>query len=177
MVTPEYHARTTSGALFTLPSNTNFHPLAATSGNAIESTFATSATSYGRQFNRPSQHYAPLGTTWDTAVYGSPSSVDVSAWNVPNWMPNVDYTPSVSSRSEDFQYTPPQRVHHTFEQLPTPPQHHCTPEPDLYGMGAYGHSRRADSHHPMGIPNANLPSSASSSPFQYTRYNIPYSHD
>ncbi|KAF1969570.1 hypothetical protein BU23DRAFT_237773 [Bimuria novae-zelandiae CBS 107.79] len=167
MVTPEYHAQRSPASTFTLPSNASFHPLAVTSGNAIDPIFGTS---YERQLGRTPQNYAPYETSWSAPMYSSSPNVDMAAWSVPTWMHNVNYTPSTSSRPEEFQYTPPTHAHPTFEQLPTPPQQSRTPDPDLFVLGSYGHCRRIDSHQAMGIPNASLPSSASSSPFHYAKY-------
>ncbi|KAF2449594.1 hypothetical protein P171DRAFT_196254 [Karstenula rhodostoma CBS 690.94] len=172
MVTPECHIQTQSAPAFTLPSNARLPPSAVTSGNSIDPIFSTATTSYDRQFGRPSQDYATYEGTWNNAMYEHPPNVNMSTWNVPIWIPNVEYTPSVSSGAEDL-YTPPQHTHRTCEQLPTPPQQSRTPDPDFLDLGSYGHCRRFDSQQTMGISNVCLPPSAAASPFSYTRYTGP----
>jgi hypothetical protein len=171
MVTPEYHNQGSPAPAFTLPSNARFQPLAVTCGNSTNPIFSTATTSYDRYFGRPSQNYA-YESNWNAAMYEHPSNVTVSSWNIPMWMPTVDYTSSVSSGPEDM-YTPPQHTHHTFEQHPTPPQQSRTPDPDLFVLGSYGHCRRFDDQQTMGISNVCLPSSAAPSRFPYTRYTGP----
>ncbi|KAK7182707.1 hypothetical protein DPSP01_009613 [Paraphaeosphaeria sporulosa] len=172
MVTPEYQVQTQAAPAFPLPSSALFPPTVVTSGNSMDSIFSAATTSYDRQFGRPSQNYTACEGTWNNTMYGHTSNVNMSTWNVPIWMPNVEYTPSVSSGAEDL-YTPPQQTHNTFEQLPTPPQQPRTPDPDLFVLGSYGHCRRFDSQQTMGISNVCLPSSAASSPFPYMRYTGP----
>ena len=172
MVTPEYHSQRQPPPVFVVPSNSNFQPLAATSSNAVDPVFPLT-TCYDRQLGRTAPSYASYEDTWSTQIYQSSPSVTIPSWTVPSWMPNVDYATTASSRSDEFQYTPPPHVHHTFEQVPTPPQQSRTPDSDLFLLGTYGHCRRADSRQPMGIPNVSVPSSAcsaSSSPFHYARY-------
>ncbi|KAJ4295237.1 hypothetical protein N0V90_007248 [Kalmusia sp. IMI 367209] len=132
VATPEYHAQGPPAPSFTLPSNDPFPPLASTSGNAIDPVFSTSATTYDRHLGRAPQNYSTYENPWSSSMYDQTPSVNMATWNVPNWMPNVDYTPPTSSRLEGFEYTPPSRTHHTFEQLPTPPQQSRTPDPDLF---------------------------------------------
>ena len=170
MVTPEYHTQTQQPPAFVVPSNSNFQSFAATSSNAIEPIFPSSSSSYDRQFGRTPPNYDTYDNSWSTQMYHSSPNVNISAWTVPSWMPNVDYATTASSRSDEFQYTPPSHTHHNFEQVPTPPQPSRTPDPDLFLLGTYGHCRRADSQQPMSVRNMSLPSSTSSSPYHYTKY-------
>lgn len=171
MVTPDYHTQTQPLPAFTFSSNARFPPSAVTSGNSTDPIFSTE-TAYDRQWGRPPQDYAAYESTWSNAIYEHPSNINMSTWNVPVWMPNVDYTPSVSSGTESL-YTPPQHIHHTFEQLPTPPQQSRTPATGSFVIESYGHCRGFDTQQTMGISNVCLPSSAASSPLPYTRYTGP----
>ncbi|KAF9741560.1 hypothetical protein PMIN04_007943 [Paraphaeosphaeria minitans] len=173
MVTPEYQIQTQPAPAFPPPPNSRFPPPAVTSDKPMDSVISAATGSYDRQFGRPFQNYTAYESTWNHLMYEHTSNVNVSTWTVPIWMPNVDYTPPVSSSGAEGLYTPPQQTHHTFDQLPTPPQQTRTPDPDLFVLGPYRHCRRFDSQQNMGISNASLPSSAASSPFAYTRYTGP----
>lgn len=169
-VTPECQSQRPPAPNFVMPPNASFHPLGATSGNAIDPTLSSLTMPFGRQFDRTTHNYPDYDNAWGTQMYSPSSDVNITAWTVPNWIPNVQYTASASSRPEGFRYTPSSHSHYTFERLSAPPHQSRTPGPELFDLGSYGNRRGVDSHQTMEISTVSLPSSASSSPFQYTTY-------
>ncbi|KAF2690170.1 hypothetical protein K458DRAFT_289408 [Lentithecium fluviatile CBS 122367] len=166
LVTPEFVEQRPTARSMVLPSNSGYSTLSPTSGNMLNPMLATSAAPYDTQYRPSSQPLPSYEPTWPVSVYDPIPPINISSWNVPNWMPSIDYTPPMTSRSDAFQFTPP-HSHHSFEELSTPPQQSRTPDSDLFMLGSYSRcSRRLDSH----FSNASVPSSAASSPFCHTQY-------
>jgi hypothetical protein len=160
-MTPEYTEQKPAARSMVLPSSGGYSTLSFTSGTMLNPMLATSATPYDNYYRTSSQPLPPFDSAWSVPSYEP--HINMSSWEVPNWMPNVDYsTPPMTSRSDAFQFTPPQS-HHSYEEISPPPQQSRTPEPDLYMMG---HQRRPDSY----FSNVSVPSSAASSPYCHTRY-------
>lgn len=172
MMTPEYQdekQQQSHHPIYMFPSQGNYRPMTVTSGNTIDPIPSSPVIDYNRQLDHARHPYNTYENAWHAPMYDSPPNINLPGWTIPNWMPNVDLASTESSRPDDFHYTPPHR-HNAFEQLPTPPQQSRTPDSELFLLGSYGHCRKADSQQPMGIANVSLSSSASSSPFHYTRY-------
>lgn len=139
-MSPEYHAPVPAAATLSLPSNNGFSTLASSP------VLATTA-AYDSHLLATSQPFSTFEPAWHTSIYEPTPAINISSWNVPAWMPGLDFTPPVTSRPEEFQFTPP-HSHHSFEQLPTPPRqpHEPAHRSDLFLMDSYGHCGRVDVH-------------------------------
>ncbi|ORY14628.1 hypothetical protein BCR34DRAFT_598972 [Clohesyomyces aquaticus] len=88
--------------------------------------------------------YSSVEPSWSGPVYEELPHVGMGSWNMPQWMPNVDFAPQqMHAGAHDYRFTPP-HIQHNFNQLPSPPQHPSEPVSgsDLFLEGSYGSLRR-----------------------------------
>jgi hypothetical protein len=165
ILTPEYYTPETIAKNMTIPPNDNYSALSSSSDGTIGSSIATTATTYQTQFQPTAPSYPPYDPTWNAPMYEIPAPINI--WNVPTWIPNIEFSPPMTTRSaDDFDFTPPPHSHDDFHQLPTPPRQMHTPEPDFFVMGSYAAQYRRQHEQSMGMSSMSLPSS----PFCYPRY-------
>ncbi|KAF2471822.1 uncharacterized protein BDR25DRAFT_367683 [Lindgomyces ingoldianus] len=126
-------------------SNIEFNSLSSTSENVIDPVLATTTTFDDHLLTTAATTppFANIEPAWNPPIYEHPAQVNLASWNVPQWIPSVDFAPQLHGGHEDFQFTPP-HTQQAFEQLPTPPQqpHEPVPNADLFILGSYGHCRR-----------------------------------
>ncbi|KAF2734258.1 hypothetical protein EJ04DRAFT_248339 [Polyplosphaeria fusca] len=143
---------------------TPFPPIAYAlpSSSAVDPALSTTA-SYDSRLLATSQSYQPIEPSWSAQLYDGPPHV--SSWNIPHWMPSIDYAPPVQSGQGDFSFSHAQP---SFEGMPTPPQQREPAADNLFILGSYGHCRRwpADNQSES-ISSVSL---RSSSPYDQAQY-------
>jgi hypothetical protein len=165
VLTPEYIEQRPPARPIMLHSNDNYTRIPSTNGNMLNPMVVPSTSSYEghyRPSSQPLPSFESYEPAWPVSMYEPVPPVNISSWSVPQWMPSIEYTPPMTSRTDAYQFTPP-HSHHSYDDLSTPPQQSRTPDPELYFMG---HGGRRDHY----FSNASLPSSTATSPFCHTRY-------
>ncbi|KAF2258159.1 hypothetical protein CC78DRAFT_587455 [Lojkania enalia] len=161
----EYHAHTQAVQSSAFRPKSPFDALSATTSSVIDPVLATTASYDNHRLttSRPFQHVEP---SWDASIYEPPPQSHISSWNVPQWMPSIDFTPHLQAGPEDYQYAPPPTPQ-AFEQIPTTPQQPLTSSPnaDLFILGS--NCRRPVSE-PQGI--SCVSSLRSLSPYNQAQY-------
>ncbi|KAF2178297.1 hypothetical protein K469DRAFT_335355 [Zopfia rhizophila CBS 207.26] len=136
-ISAEYRVPAQAIDSVSLPSGTDFNSLSS-NGNMID----PATTTFNSHPLATSQPFAHLDPSWNASIYDRPAQVNVTLWNVPQWIPSIDFTPQMHAGSEDFQFIPP-HTQQVFDQIPTPSQQHQEPaNADLFILGSYGHCRR-----------------------------------
>lgn len=141
---------------------------ASSSGSVVEPLLATSTMSCDTNPLPTSQPISNFENPWNVSIYEPQPPVNISTWNVPHWMPSIDFNPQLAARPEDFQFTPapaPAPAPLVFEQLPTPPHQsqEIVPNADLFLVGS---ACRRQPGQQQGISSVSL---RSSSPYHYCR--------
>ncbi|KAF1950927.1 hypothetical protein CC80DRAFT_220110 [Byssothecium circinans] len=166
VLSPEYFSPAPVARNMTLPSNEHYPALSSSSGNVIQPTLAATTAPYPTQYPGTAPTYSHFEPPWTTPLYDIPPPVNISTWNIPTWIPNIEFSPPMTTRSaDDFRFTPPPHSHDSFDLLPSPPSQAHTPDPDLFMMGTYSACRRRPEQG-MGNSCMSLPSS----PFFHPRY-------
>ncbi|KAF2642557.1 hypothetical protein P280DRAFT_267921 [Massarina eburnea CBS 473.64] len=137
ILSPEYYPPTPMTSTMPPPSNGHYDAIVSSSDNAVDPILATPIASYQNQFPASAPAYRPYEPIWAPQSYDVAPPINVSTWTVPSWIPNIEFSPPLTTRSaDDFQFTPPPQEH-TFDQLPTPPRKAHTPDPDQFTLGNY----------------------------------------
>lgn len=123
-----------------LPPSSEFNALSSTTRNAIDPILATTA-AYESHFIATSQPFQSHEHPWHTPIYEPPPPVHMSTWNVPHWMPSVDFSSQVVPSQHEGSYYSPPPTHQAFESVTPPPRQHPEPVPnaDLFILGTFGH--------------------------------------
>jgi hypothetical protein len=144
-----------------LSSNSDFAPLQSSSAPAIGSVQPTTTASFNSQMSATTQTYTPFGSSWTAPIYDPPPPANMT-WNMPTWMPSIDYSSRVASRPETYHYTAPSGPP-VFAQNTSPyhPARELVPNADHYVLSSsYGHYNASHSQTP-GVPSVSLPPSSS----------------
>ncbi|CAO2655820.1 Nn.00g046230.m01.CDS01 [Neocucurbitaria sp. VM-36] len=147
-----------SSSPYMLSSNDNFRPTSSSGAPITESILAASATSFDNHHLSTTQTYPALGPIWNTPLYPPPQPLNMSPWNIPPWMPDIECTPRGASRSDALHYTAPTGPP-VFAQAHVPSQQ---PREPLSDASYYAFGSAFGSHvQTPGIPNVSLPTSSS----------------
>ncbi|KAF2116332.1 hypothetical protein BDV96DRAFT_49605 [Lophiotrema nucula] len=147
----------------------NYASLSSTSGNVIDPVLATSSSPYESHLLPTAQSFHSIEPSWSAPQLYEPPPPhsNISNWNVPHWMPDVNYAPQMQGGPEELMYSPP-HAQQAFEQMPTPPQqpHEPVQNGNLFILGSYGHCRR----HPDQSQDLSNVSLRSSSPYHQAQF-------
>ncbi|KAF2786976.1 hypothetical protein K505DRAFT_367760 [Melanomma pulvis-pyrius CBS 109.77] len=141
-ISAEYYAQRPIANSEILPSNANFSPIPSSSRCVVDSVIVPTTT-YDSNLLEASHPFPTLESPWNAPVYEPQAQGHISSWNIPHWMPSIDFTPQISSTHDEFRFTPPQ-TQQVYQQLPTPPQQALEPvsNADLFILGDFNHCRR-----------------------------------
>jgi hypothetical protein len=110
----------------------------------IDSVIVPTST-YDNRILAASLPFPNLESNWNTPMYEPQQQVPghVSSWNLPHWMPSLDYTPQIPVGADEFQYTTQHTSQQVYHQLPTPPQQTIEPvsSADLFILGSMTNCR------------------------------------
>ena len=100
--------------------------------------------------------YPAFGPNWNASLYSPHPPSNMPAWNIPPWMPNIEYTLRVPSRPDAVEYIAPTGPP-VFAQAHAPSQpRELSLDANYYAFGSSFGSQSQTS----GIPNVSLPTSS-----------------
>ncbi|OAL52364.1 hypothetical protein IQ07DRAFT_369354 [Pyrenochaeta sp. DS3sAY3a] len=148
-ISADYEVSGPSSSPYLLPSHSDFASMSSTSATVSDPILAASAASFDSHLLATSQAYSGYETTWNAPIYSPPPPVNMSTWNIPPWMPSIDYSPRVAPRPEAYQYSPP-ATQPVFEQTHTPLRQprELLSNTDMFAFGSY-----ASQSQTSGMPN------------------------
>lgn len=147
-----------SSSPYNLPSHSAFVPLEPNDAAALGSASAASTASF--DLLPTTQGFSTFESSWNGAMYSPPSTTQMS-WNVPAFIPYVDYPQGVPLRPETSLYAPsfsssqPAFAQNMNSYLPS---RESVTDPSRY-YPSYGHQYGSQSHSP-GIPSVSSPTSS-----------------
>lgn len=119
-ISAEYFAQRPVPNSEILPSNAH-SPLLSSNSTAVANSVLVPTSTYDNSLLSTPQPFHDIQTTWSPPMYEPQPQVHISSWNLPHWMPSLDFAPH-----EDYRFTSPQ-TQPIYHQLPTPPQQPLEP--------------------------------------------------
>ncbi|KAH7383349.1 hypothetical protein BKA66DRAFT_417999 [Pyrenochaeta sp. MPI-SDFR-AT-0127] len=146
----DYETPGPSSSSYLLASSSDFGSITSSSTVENDPTLVASGASFENRPLASTQAYAAFGPSWNAPLYTPSPAVNLSPWDFSPWIPSLNHTPQISSRSEILQYNTPSGPP-VFAQAHPPSQQprDLTPRTDYYAFGSsYGAYSQAS-----GIPN------------------------
>jgi hypothetical protein len=105
---------------YLLPAHSEYAPMSTNEIVGMGPASTATTASFDHHLLPTTQSYPPYSSSWASPIYDPPPPTNMT-WNVPAWMPSVDYSPRVAPRPETFRYSPPLGARQPiFDQTPSP---------------------------------------------------------